>query len=93
MLRPGIFADEDFYRRVAWINRQDRYVRPQSAQEKYIAVRDAMRVLRPVRNVVGDAMQEYRELEKECNKLFPLVSFEFPNPEQQRAQDLGLQYL
>ena len=93
MLRAGVYTPDDFYRRVAWLNGQTQYVRPRSAQEKYTTVRDAMRALRPVRNAVGGALEEYGELEKEYNRLFPLVSFEFPNPEQQRAEDLGLEYV
>ena len=88
----GDFTD-DFYRRVAWINRQDRYVRPRTAQDKYTAVRDAMREMRPIRYVLGGALEEYQELEREYDRLFPLVAFEFPNPEQQRAEDLGLEYV
>ena len=87
--RISDFTDE-FYRRVAWINRRDRYVPPRTVQEKYTAVRDALRRLRPVRDVVGASLEEYRELEREYNRLFDLVSFDFPNPEQQRAEDLGL---
>ena len=82
--------NDEFYRRVARINQQDLYVRPQTAQEKYTVVRDALRRLRPTRD--ADA-SEYQELEREYDRLFPLVSFEFPNPEQQRAEDLGLEYV
>jgi hypothetical protein len=92
MLGAGVYTRDDFYKRVAWLNGQTQYVRPRSAQEKYTAVRDAMRTLRPVRNVAAN-QQEYQELEREYERLFPLVSFELPNPEQQRAEDLGLEYV
>ena len=75
---PPAFNDE-FYRRVAWINKKDRYVRPQNAQEKFIAVRDAMKELEPTRMVVGSDLAEYDILKQEYDKLYPLVSFDFPD--------------
>ena len=82
--------ETQFYRRVAAINNV-RYLPPQSAQENYTALRNALQRLRPTRNADGATMVEYQALEEEYNRLFDLVSFDFPDPERQRAEDLGLE--
>ena len=81
----------DFYRRVAEI-RGVRYRPPQSAQEKFEAVRDALRILWPRLRDPSDraADRETYALENEYNDLFALVSFNLPDPERQWREDLGL---
>ena len=79
--------DAEFYRRVAEINGVI-YFRPRNAQEKYTAVRDAMELMRVT---PGASEAECDELVREYDRLFDLVSFSFPDPERQRAEDLGLE--
>ena len=82
--------ETQFYRRVAAINNV-RYLPPRNAQEKYTALRNALQRLRPTRHADGATTVEYQALEEEYNRLFDLVSFDFPDPERQRAEDLGLE--
>ena len=79
--------DAEFYRRVAEINGVI-YFRPRNAQEQYTAVRDAMELMRVT---PGASEAECDELVREYDRLFDLVSFSFPDPERQRAEDLGLE--
>ena len=79
--------DAEFYRRVAEINGVI-YFRPRNAQEKNTAVRDAMELMRVT---PGGSEAEYDELVREYDRLFDLVSFSFPDPARQRAEDLGLE--
>ena len=79
--------DAEFYRRVAEINGVI-YFRPRKAQDKSTAVRDAMELLR---FTPGASKAEYDELVREYDWLFDLVSFSFPDPARQRAEDLGLE--
>ena len=62
------------------------YFRPRNAQDKYTAVRDKLMRVTP-----GASEAEYDELVREHDRLFDLVSFSFPDPERQRAEDLGLE--
>jgi len=59
---------------------------PNNAQEKYQLVRG---IIQHLRNLGAPCDEEFRALELEYRKQFQLVSFEFPNPEQQQAEDLG----
>ena len=57
-------------------------------------MRDAMRALRPraLRRLTNqEALAEYIELTGQFDDLFDLVSSDFPDPERQRAADLGLE--
>ena len=77
--------DAEFYRRVAEINGVI-YFRPRNAQDKYTAVRDKLMRVTP-----GASEAECDELVRGYDRLFDLVSFSFPDPERQRAEDLGLE--
>ena len=79
--------DAEFYRRVSEINGVMCF-HPRSAQEKYAAVRDALETLRAT---PGASDAERDELVREYDRLFDLVSFSFPDPARQRAEDLGLE--
>ena len=79
--------DAEFYGRVSEINGVI-YFRPRNAQEKYTAVRDAMELMRVT---PGASEAECDELVREYDRLFDLVSFSFPDPARQRAEDLGLE--
>ena len=79
--------DAEFYRRVSEINGVI-YFRRRNAQEKYTAVRDALELLRVT---PGASDAESDELVRECDRLVDLVSFDFPDPARQRAEDLGLE--
>ena len=79
--------DAEFYRRVAEINGVI-YFRPRNAQDIYTAVRDAMELMRVM---PGASEAECDELVREYDRLFDLVSFSFPDPARQRAEDLGLE--
>ena len=67
-----------------------RYSPPQSAQEKFEAVRDALRILRRRLENRRDraAWQETASLKYEHDGLLDLVSFNFPDPERKREVDL-----
>ena len=79
--------DAEFYRRVAEINGVI-YFRLRNAQDKYTVVRDAMELMRVT---PGTSEAECDELVREYDRLFDLVSFSFPDPARQRAEDLGLE--
>ena len=59
---------------------------PNNAQDKYGIHRELMQRWR---DMGARATEFYRVLEQECRNVFELVSFEFDDPAQQKAMDLG----
>ena len=77
--------EDEFYRKLA--TDYARAPMPSNAQEKYEMLRDVMKFFQ-ARDWTN--LPEYAALRPEYDRIFELVSFEFDDPAQQSAADLGL---
>ena len=75
--------EDEFYRKLTTEYAQAPM--PVNSQEKYVLLRDAIRILRDT------GFRRIPALEQEYRHVFERVSFEFDDPAAQMAADLGLE--
>ena len=78
--------DDDFYQKL--MTEYARAPMPSNAQEKCEMLLDVMKLFQARGWTI---LPEYAALRPEYDRIFELVSFEFDDPAQQRAWDLGLE--